>query len=635
MTVLIGTMIDNATNRASGLSAAASGTLGAAVSRLTGPYGVPSPNSVEIQDIAAELNLGDPPEASPLDLTMPTVPGSFPGVIPVPGREYGSAPSFTAVKPAYTTPTVPAELPHLAVLPPTLGDVTIPPSPEALNSIDVTPPALLEIVVPLAPEVSLPEFTAAVPEVGIAPPGDLPADYEANYAGAAAAMRSSIAASADAYLLTINPEFKNQMAKLESRLSDYLDGGTALPVAVEQAIYNRARDKTNGEYLKTRDQIMKEGAQRGFTIPGGAQYSALAQARQAASDNNARAAMDIAIKQAEMEQANIQFAITQSSNLRGVVLNATAAYLTSMVQLNGQALEYAKELLQAQISLYDIYVKIVSAKVEVFKATAQVYEIRLKAALAVYEVYKAHIEGLKAQSEINRAQVDAFTARMNAYGALANTYKALIDGSLAKAQIEKIKADIYGTQVQAYSATVSAKQAEWQGYAAQIQGNTAKAQAYSAEVQAYSQQVAAFAETVRAFTAEIQGVSAANESTSRVYGASVQAYSAIVGAKTGIAQANTANLQARVQAFVAAAGAAEATAKARIAAKEATMRSSVALYEATGNIAVATAGAYNSYSTQSANAMVAAGNVYAGMASSALAGINVLAAATTDQGVVG
>lgn len=174
-------------------------------------------------------------------------------------------------------------------------------------------------------------------------------------------------------------------------------------------------------------------ARWGFTLPTGALHSTLVQSRQAAADASARAAMDIAIKQAEIEQANLQFAVTQSANLRQVALQATQSWAGNLVQINGQALQFAQGVLQAAISLYDVRVKIVQLQVQlqvqIYQAEAEVYQHRLKAVLEVYEIYQAQIEGLKAQVSVDMAKVQAFEAQAGALATLATAYKAVIDGS--------------------------------------------------------------------------------------------------------------------------------------------------------------------------------------------------------------
>lgn len=621
-TELINIALNNANNMRSGAQSA----LGAALGTLDSPS-ILIPGTLTVNEIRSEFDLGEVPQFGGQHYNAPAENfGDRPELDPTPTPSYGVAPVLTASKPAFRDPLRPSSLPGFYKSAPTIGDLTVPPSPDALSSMNLVPPTLTDIVVPPAPSVVLPEFLATAPNTDIAAPTDFAATFAANYANMSVSMRNNLNAAVDAYLNKINPEFSTQMARLESKLAEYLEGGTGLSPEVEQAIFNRARDKTNGEYLRTRDQIMKDGAAAGFTIPGGAQYAALARARQGAADNNARAALDIAIKQAELEQANVQFAVTQSANLRGVVLNAAAAFLSSMVQINGQALEYSRDVLQAAIALYDTMVKIATARIEIYKAEAQVYEVRLRAVLAVYDVYQAEIKSLEAQVNVDRARVDAFRAQADAYGALANAYKATIDGVMAKAQIEKIRVDAFGAEVQAYSAEVGGKQAEWQGFVAQVNGESAKQQAYGEEVRAFGAETDAYKTRVGAFATEVQAVATKNEGALKVYQAAIQAYTALVNGASESAKAEVMSFETTLRGYIASAQAEEAKARSNIAAAEATIRNQIGLYSTNVQLAIASADGYNKYMTSAAGVAVSAAGVYANMASSAMAGVNALGA---------
>jgi hypothetical protein len=619
-------IISNAIATAQDMREGAATAIDDALGRLS-QYREPRTSDIPYMQIWSNFNLGDAPEFHGQHYTPPNKDfGPRPELASNPERDYGEKPGLTAQQPLFIEPLRPSEMRPFGYTPPSLNGLTIPPAPAALSNLNFAPPKLADIAVPPAPSVHLPEFAAVAPDTDIEAPTDFEARFAANYASMSVSMRNSLDAAVDAHLSKINPEYHNQMATLEAKLSKYMAGGTALPIEVEQAIYNRARDKTNAEYLKSRDQIMKEGASRGFTIPGGAQYSALAQSRQAAADNNARAAMDIAIKQAEMEQQNIQFAVTQSANLRGVVLQAASSFLSSLVQINGQAVEYARDVLSAAIALYDTMVKIATARIEIYKAEAQVYEIRLRAVLAVYDVYQAEIKAIEAQVNVDQARVAAFTAQMNGYGALANAYKAVIDGVVAQAQVEKLKVDIFGAEVSSYSAEVGAKQAEWQGFIAQVQGESAKQQAYGEEVRAYAAEVEGYKTSVSAWAEEVRAVAAKNEGALKVYEAAVKAYIAQVQGASASAKAEVESFATTLQGYVAKANAEEARAKADIQAAAANQSALLAVRDANNKTLLATSSAYNSYMTNAASVAVNASNVYASMANSAMAGISSLGA---------
>ena len=185
------------------------------------------------------------------------------------------------------------------------------------------PPAISNVTVPDAPRVSVPEFKAVKPNMDLSAPEGLEEKFRLDFADQSNRLRSDLDSAIDAQLAKINPRFHEQMAAIETRLAKYVEGGTALAPNVETAIWARGAEKNAQEYLRVRDTVYQEGAARGFTIPGGAQFSAAVQARQAAADNNARMAIEIVIKQAELEQQNLQWAVTQSTNLRQMVLAST------------------------------------------------------------------------------------------------------------------------------------------------------------------------------------------------------------------------------------------------------------------------------------------------------------------------
>lgn len=618
------TIIQNAISTSNQMAANAAGALNSALNSGGGWWLGAEEIEFPITAIAREdINAGSPPTFSGQFHRPERTYGDAPEYADTPDPYYGALPTNTAVKPSYISPTVPSALAEFTGTAPDINNITVPDAPSFPTAFD--PPTLLDIVVPGAPTTTLPEFTAVSPVIDFSAPDNLDVVLAENFVTAGNDMRRVFESEVDNYLTKINPEYHNQMASLEAKLASFLMGGTALSVEVEQAIYNRARDKTNAEYLKTRDTIFAEGAKRGFTIPGGAQYSALSQARQAAADNNARAAMDIAIKQAELEQQNMQFAVTQSANLRGVVLNATVGLAGNLVQLNGQALEYAKQLVGALLEVYNARIKLVTTMVEIYKADAAVYESRLKAALAVYEVYKAELEGIRAQVDIDQAKVAAFTAQVNAWGAVASLYKAQVEGAMAAAQIEKVRADIFGTEVQAYSAQVNAKQAEWQGFTAQVNGNNALASIYKTEVEAYGEEVRAYQTKVQGYTAEVQAVATRNEAAARVYTASIQGYTAAVQGAAAEIQADVSQFDGQIKAHIAKLQESEAQAKVNLSANESNLRAAIQLYVSDSANRISSAKVYSDSVNGRAQVAVAAGNSYAHMASSALAGMNALA----------
>jgi len=70
---------------------------------------------------------------------------------------------------------------------------------------------------------------AATPDTTVLAPSDFAEKFAADYADMSVSMRNALDGAMDAHLLQINPEYHNQMAALEAKLSTYMSGGTALP----------------------------------------------------------------------------------------------------------------------------------------------------------------------------------------------------------------------------------------------------------------------------------------------------------------------------------------------------------------------------------------------------------------------
>ena len=562
----------------------------------------------------------------------PKEPGSSPTTRNIPNIDVGGlAPGSEPMKPIVSEPNKPTALTMAVPNAPALSVPDVPDMPSLLRSFEFEPPKLTDVVIPAAPKVSVPAFTAAKPNLDLSAPEGLEEKFRHDFADQSASLRSDLESAVDAQLTKINPRFHEQMSAIETRLAKYVEGGTALAPHIETAIWERGAEKNTREYLRVRDAAYQEGAGRGFTIPGGAQFSAAVQARQAAADNNARMAVEIAIKQAELEQQNLQWAVTQSAGLRQMVLASTQQWAGTLVQLNGHALEFAKGVLNSVVALYDIRVKMASAQVEVYKSEAMVFESLLRATLAEYEVYQAQVSALKAQVSVDEAKVQAFSARMNGLSVMANAYKAAVDSVVAKAQIEKFKVDIFGAQVQAYSAALNGKNAEWEAYKAQLQGNSEKWRAYQAETQGYAEKVRAWQVHISAQGTAAEAVSMENRALLGTYDAQVKAYNSLVDAEATRVKTDVLGYEAELKGYVATQQGRVEEAKANYERVKATGELQMSMYKVNSELVMQNASLEYKRMSDTAQVILGGANSYAQMAGSALSGMNSLAAAIESK----
>ena len=153
---------------------------------------------------------------------------------------------------------------------------------------------------------------------------------------------------------------------------------------------------------RAREEAIRNFAARGFSMPGGALVEPLARADQEAIDKSASLSREIAIKQAELEQTNFQFAFGQAIALEGQLLNHANA-------VSQRAFEAARFTAQIAIDLFNAAVNLFNAKSQAYQVEAVVYRERLQAEIAKVEIYKAQVEGQRITSEVNQQTV-ALTA---------------------------------------------------------------------------------------------------------------------------------------------------------------------------------------------------------------------------------
>lgn len=568
------------------------------------------------------------PTLAPVSLDLPTEPPNtllFQDITPI---EVGTAPTFTGTAPTLTMPTLPAALDAFQLTVPAVNtNLVFPEPPSVLLNPLVDAPVFVERTAPVKPQVLLPVFTAQAPTDVPVAPTDLQGSFTRAFSGIGPQMVATLDGQVDAMLAKFNPNFKPAMAAIEAQLAKYLAGGTGMNSAVETQIYERSRAKAEAEGKRVGD-AWKGAADAGWTMPTGAVLSGIRTARQAAADINAAGARDIVVQAMEYEQKNLQFAVTTSSNLRQTMLSAALNYHQNLVQINGQAMEYAKTVLSSILELYNAQVKLYEVKLDGYKAEGQVFEVKLKSAMAGIELYRQEIAALEALTNIDRAKVEVYKARVEALMVYANVYRAQIEAVQGRASLEKLKIDLFGAQVQAYGAHVQAKNGEYQGYTAAINGQEAQVKVFEAQVQAANTAMQGYRTKIEALAEVLRGQVATNQARGEQFKTVMSGYSTVVEARGKVATTKLENQRQQVIAFQASSQAVVANAQVRNE-----------YYRTTGEIAVKNAALSieaivksaelaRGYGAAIAAVHTANATIYGNLAGSAMAGMNTLAAET-------
>lgn len=580
---------------------------------LNVPAPPPLADIPEFQDIVPKEITA--PEAARAALTIPTLDGL-------------EAPVNTATAPVFVEPQKPSDFSEPSPQQPTVNTTFSFPAAPSLDLGLV--PTTGAYTAPDAPAFVLPEFTSAAPGDAPVGPTDLNTQLAQAYSQQSPAMYAALSGQLDAFMVSMSPQHHNALATLEAKLAEFMQGGTALPAAVEDAIYARTRGKLDAEYRRARDTIYDEATKRGFTMPDGAVNSAMAQARIGASDNNAKAAAEIAVKQAELEQQNMQFAVTTSTTLRNAALQASISYHQNLVAINGQALDYAKAIVNALVQVYQAQVEAFRAKLDLYRADAAVYETRMRAVQTLADIYKAELEAYATAVRVDEVKMNIFRARVESMNSLVGVYRAQIDAVMATVNAEKLKVELFGEQVRAYAVQAQVKEAQWRGYAAAVSGQEARFSAYGREIDAYRAEVDAYQASIAAKKAEIEAVTATNEGAVREYVARVQGYSAQVSAEGQIASTKI-DVQ-KTQLMAAAAQYQALDAQARVTQSYYQTAATLGIEKARvqSSLALSAAELYVKQIGSAAQTAISGAQVYQGLAAAALQGVNAIASAATS-----
>lgn len=289
---------------------------------------------------------------------------------------------------------------------------------------------------------------------------------------------------------------------LKATLRARLAGGTGLNAAVEQGIWDRAREREDFMGLAREQEVLRGAEALGFPLPPGVLAGQLSDTRRERQDKTSSLSRDIAIKQAEMEQANLQQSIQFALQLETVLLE-------DCYKLEMLAFETAKATADNAIAAHNAGVEHYKALLAGYQAYAAAYDTVIRAELNKVEVFKAMLQAEQIKADINRSLVDRYKAEIEGAMAAVEIYKARVGAAQTLVELERARIQAGAEQVRAFVATVSAETAKAELYKTSVEAETAKQQGYSIQVQAYGHKTSAQAERARAniarYQAQVQG----------------------------------------------------------------------------------------------------------------------------------
>lgn len=395
---------------------------------------------------------------------------------------------------------------------PEIGEVTLPTEPEIVMP-DMG--ALVEITVPEFIFPTLPTFDGTAPEFSEPRPAT--------------------------NLVWAEPTYQSELLDdATSRVREWLQGGTGLPPAIQEALFAKAREREMQTALEATQGAFDTWAGRGFTMPPGmlVEQVNVAQEKSRLAQNTLE--REILVKAQEWEIENLRVAVERGIALETVLIN--------QFQNSAQRIfDAAKYRVEADINVFNAMVGLFNARSTAYQTEANVWKTRVEAEMMKLDVFKAEIEAEKAKGQLNEQAVRVYEARIKAVQSFIEIYKTRMDGAKVKTDVIRTRIEAFRSDVEAYGSKLDAEKKRFEAYEAEVRGETAKASALEAEARAYAATVSAQTEkanlkvkyvesrvaAIRAgvdkFTAELESEKASSRASLEAIQARTAAFSADVG----------------------------------------------------------------------------------------------------------
>jgi transcription elongation factor Elf1 len=393
------------------------------------------------------------PSVAPIVWEAPALPPIFSASLNIENL----FPSFTAQPPVLIFPTPPT----YSAVAPSNPVVNLPTKYPTLSVTLPTAPSLLSLSTYTYHGNDLPVIDGTIPTLTLVAPSLVP------------------------YTAPKLPYTDALLSTVQATLMDRIKSGTntGLPPAVEQALWDRAREK---EMIASQDAIdeLERMEALGYAFPPGVYMNARLKVQTDMGYKSMGLSREVSITQAQLIQKTITEAIGQAVDVEKMLVD----YTNKIEQLTFESCKYATE---AGIEIYNAQVKKYEALLDGYKAKIAYFDAQVREQEAAVKIYETEIQAEKLKSDMNTALVQQYEVMSKVAEINVDIYKAELDGVRIQAEIQKIIVEIYGEQVKAYGANVNAFTSQVEAYRAQIQSAQTQEQVYKTQVDAYASQVEA------------------------------------------------------------------------------------------------------------------------------------------------
>jgi len=449
--------------------------------------------------------------------TAPEFSTEAPNLEGVPSVSPGAVPTFSESAPVFYKPTAPSVPKNGPNAPYIDTSLQVPDAP----ILDIAAPSLIGITVPTVVPLVIPDFDPSCAPDCLGP--DVPADI-------------------GEFDFTEIDYTSDVLDQVDAMVQQMIAGGVGIPDNIWNTIWEKRRDKLSDAGSTLVSQINTEWAARGFSLPQGVQVAQIQQAREKIYTEVAEFNREIAIKYAEDEVKNLQFAVQQGIAFESLRGGWHEQQMQRALQAAMAAQEMAITLFSAEIGLYN-------AKIAMFNAEASVYKITVDAQVAKLQATKLEIEAAALINDVNLTTAQIYKTEVETVAVETQIYKTQVDAAVAGLESAKIEVELYAKKITKYSAEVEAAVSQYTKYKADIDFEGLKSNSYQTAAQLFSADVDAYKANAQAQSLNAAAIVDNNKNIVAGHNSTISAYSANVEAKIGLLAQHNDEIKAEADMF--------------------------------------------------------------------------------------
>ena len=227
---------------------------------------------------------------------------------------------------------------------------------------------------PTEPDVTIPPFSD--------PSQDLGQEFRTEYNNSYSVLDASFRTELTNYLTTYFPSLTSCITTFQNWLCNQItSGGTGVNAAVENALFQRGRDRLQKEQSREGAEVIDEFASRGWTIPSSVLADMTARSQQNTVNQVSALNREIVIESWKTEVEMTKFAVERYSNYYIAALGNLREYLLLFFKIPEESRQKASEYISAKRRLWEAAAAYYRALIEDAQLTLNYDEIRARNAI--------------------------------------------------------------------------------------------------------------------------------------------------------------------------------------------------------------------------------------------------------------